>query len=477
MEFKTKPFDHQLEEFEQHRDDPVRALFWEQGTGKSKALIDAAAHQHLEGNVDALLILAPNGVHENWATDELPAHMSPEVKWCVHLWKSKSAGTKWHQAALKELLHFPGLAVLCMSYDSFMTPRGKKYMKKFREKRRIFGAADESQRIKTPSAKRTISAVALGRWLKYKRILSGTPITSKPFDVWPQVRFLDNRFWEANGFASYEAFKTYFGVWEERVNSATEERFKTCTEFRNFEKLRDIVATISGRVLKDDVLDLPPKVYTKRYFDLTPEQWRIYRELKKEFFAYLESGELVTAPLIITRMLRFQQIASGFLPSDDGDSLTEFDNPRLQLLRETLEDVEGAALIFARFRYDVDQICKLLKGEHVRYDGAVSLEERSINRKAFQHPSGPRFFVGNPAVAGIGLTLTRASTIIYYSNSFNLEHRLQSEDRAHRIGQENTVRIIDLLGSGTIDLPLVHSLKSKWDMASQITGDIARKWL
>jgi SNF2 family DNA or RNA helicase len=500
--FKTKPFAHQRDWLIQHAADMAGALFFEQGTGKTKVIIDNADYLHRKGKIDGVLILAPNGVHQNWVIDELPAHC-PTPLWKAHAYESKRAGTKWHARALEELLAYRGLAWLCLSYDAFMTKKGRKAAEKFLKKRVCLYVCDESQRIKTPGAKRTQSVAHSGKKAPFRRILTGTPVTNTPFDVYSQYRFLEWNYWKDRGFASYEAFKTYFGVWETMINTGDrfkpesectlEElqaklgRFERVVHFRNLEQLNKLVGEISTRVLKEDVLDLPPKVYTKRYFNLEGEQARLYKSLRDELVAFLESGEMLTTPLIIVQLLRLQQITCGYIPSDDGGTLHRFDkNARLELLRDTLTDVEGSALIFARFREDINQITEMIQTQSrkrgfedwaaVRYDGSTDSDARLEAKRAFQ--SGEvRFFVGNPAAAGVGLTLHKAGTVIYYSNSFNLEDRLQSEDRAHRIGQEKSVRYIDLIARGTVDSKIVGSLRGKLNIASEITGDELRAWL
>lgn len=485
MIYKTEPFAHQRKNVEEHWDDLAHALFHEQGVGKSKTVIDHAARLYEAGKIDSLIIIAPNSVHENWITDELPAHCP--LDWVSHAWYSKKASTKWHARAAAELLDDPRFAVLAMSYSAFMTAPGRKFIMKFAKIRRPMCVLDESQRIKTPSAKRTFALVAFGRRFKYKRILSGTP-GDKPFDYYPQLRFLDEHFWVRHGFAQFEPFKTYFGIVDVAATRPGA-RFPVYSnkKFRNLEQLREMVATISSRVLKADVLDLPPKVYTKRYYDLSPEQDRLYKQMTNEFRVELDTGDVISAPLVITRMLRWQQIICGYLPSEEvvyqGGRWTPThfirlkENPRLALLKDTLEDVEGKALIFARFTQDIDQICESLGKDCVRYDGTVDDGARLKARRSFQDPDGARFFVGNPAACGLGLTLTAGATVIYYSNSFSYEDRIQSEDRAHRISQTRTVRYIDLAAKNTIDGKLISALRGKFDVASQITGDKLRSWI
>lgn len=477
MQFKTVPFGHQLKEWNFSRDLKTRAIFWDQGTGKTKLIIDTAAWLYHQKEIDALLVMAPNGVHDNWIIDEIPVHLPDDIPFSSIAYQSKKARTIRHQAAVKEVIEAPGLAVLAVSYDAFRTVQGRRTVEKFLHQRKVLYVADESQRIKTPGAKRTISAIATGRRAQYKRILSGTPATKNPFDVYSQFRFLAEHFWKLAGFASFEAFKTHFGIWEQRTNNQTGQHFMDVVAFKNTAQLREIMAPHFSRVTKDEVLDLPPKLYTKRYFDLSPEQAKSYKEIRDEFMTILESGELLTVPLVVVRLLRLQQVICGYLPGEDG-TLHRFEkNPRLEALRDLLEDVEGKAIIWARFREDIDQIMGILPGQTtVRYDGAVGSDDRNKAREGFQK-GDVRFFVGNPAAAGVGLTLNKAQTVVYYSNSFDLEQRLQSEDRAHRIGTVNPVRYIDLIARGTVDTHIVKSLREKFNLAREITGDKVREWL
>lgn len=504
--FKTTPFSHQAEEFATSGDSPLRGILWEQGTGKSKLTIDTAANLFLRDEIDAVLVIAPNGVHGNWIHDEIPTHLPDEIPVRSVEWESKKVKTQKYQRELAGLIRFDGLAFLSVNYDVFARKgAAREFVERFLEEREVLLVCDESQRIKSPSAKRTQAIYRLGRKfprgkpvienVPHRRILSGTPVTQSPLDVYSQLKLLDWDLWKKEGFASYESFKTYFAVFEKMIRTADGSfkpkdecspqevrqatgRFERLLYHKNLDQLQEIVARHCSRVTKDEVLDLPPKIYTKRYFDLGAKQRKLYQDIRDEFITFLDSGEAITAPLVIVRLLRLQQIACGYVPSDDCETMHYLgDNPRMNALLDTLNDVDGKAIIWARFRQDINQIMAEL-GEHaVRYDGSVSHEERLENRRKFQDPDGPRFFVANPAAAATGLTLTAASTVIYYSNSFQLEDRLQSEDRAHRIGQKNSVRYIDLIASGTVDAKIVAALRGKKDLASLVTGDTIRDWI
>ena len=488
MIFKTKPFDHQRAIFEKRSDLEGDCLFLEQGTGKTKCAIDNFAYLYLQGKIDGVLILAPNGVQRNWITDEIPAHLCDEVARQTRsmCWQSSRAGTKRHEREAEEILRHKGLAVMAMGYEAFMSAKGKVFAKQFLTGKKVFYVLDEATRIKTPGAKRTKTVLASAKYAKYRRILTGTPAANGPFDVYSQVRFAHPDFWKKNGLGDFFAFKTFFGLFEKGFNSATGQSFDSLVGYQNLEQLHKMLDRISVRVLKDDVLDLPPKLYTVRYFEPSREQMRIYNQLVGDFIAYLSDGREVAAPLAIVRLLRFQQVLCGYLPTNkldkDGYLLSEMElvrldeNPRLRLLEEICEDTPHKAIIWARFTEDIDQIMELLGRKAVRYDGRVSDKDRAAAKIAFQSGDA-QFFVANPAAAGEGLTLHSAKTVIYYNNTFKLSERLQSEDRAHRAGLKHAVQYIDIAAQDTVDEDVLQALRSKIDVASEITGDKLKEWV
>lgn len=483
-QFHSKPFRHQLEAFQASRELPSYAILWEQGTGKTKLAIDTACDLWERGEIDAVLVVAPNGVHRNWLTDELPAHVPTRVrgKIACEFWdtpRSKNVGFK---AKMDRLLKHKGFAWLLMSYDGFMTERGKRLVWKWLRHRRCLYILDEAHNIKSPGAKRTKSIVASGKYAPFRRILTGTPVAQGPFDIYSQLKFLDEDFWKGHGLDSYRVFKFHFGEWWTRAQAEEvlgyDPGYDQLIEYKNLEELNRILASVSSRVTKDEVLDLPPKLYSKRYFDLTTKQRQLYEQLREDFIAELEDGAVVDGGLAIVRLLRLQQIICGYVQTEDEEPvrLLGNKNPRLDLLGEVAEGLSHPAIIWARFTKDIDQIMDLLGERAVRYDGRVSDDDAERAKQAFQSGDA-QFFVGNPAKGKEGLTLVQARTVIYYSNSFKLIDRLQSEDRAHRIGQEHPVNYIDLIAPGTVDEHIVRALRSKFDIAAQITGDELREWL
>ena len=492
-QFATKPFEHQLREFERTSEHEFHGLLWEQGCGKTKYVIDVVAYLYEQGKVDSALIVAPNGVERNWVSDEIPKHLPKRIKSYAWFWRTHSARAQWHKHQFEACVQYEGLIWLCMSYDSFMTEAGKKAAWRFLRRRRVFYVLDESDDIKTPKAKRTKSIVASGKYAPYRRILTGTP-ADKPFDLYTQLRFLDPTVWSRRGMSDFLAFKTYFGEWgtgKQHVHTpkGVEVReYPILKDYKNLEELTEITASLSSRLLKTDVLDLPDKLYTKRYFEMTPKQQGFYDELRHKLEIELESGAIVDGTMALTRLLRLQQITCGYMITDDDEEpkvLCDKTNPRLEATVDTLKRLTHPAIVWCRFTHDVDQLMDSLGNELAcRYDGQISPDEAETSKLAF-NAGDKQFFIGNTAKGSRGLTLNAAKTTVYYSNSFKLRDRLQSEDRNHRYGQDGTdhgpvgfgVLYVDVLAAGTVDMKIVDNLRGKFDIAAKLTGDVLREWI
>lgn len=501
-EFRVPPFEHQLRELEEHARAPFRAMLWEMGTGKTKAAIDNAALLYLLGDVDAVLMVAPTGIPQNWLNDELPAHLPERLmgKSKMLYWRTKRAKTKDQDNQLAALVAHEGMAWLMMTYSAFVTDAGKQAAWKLLKHRKVMFLCDEASDLKSPSTARTRTIIKAGKHAPFRRIMEGTPVTTGPFDLYAPVRFLDENFWEALGFGTFAEYKAHFGVFRrnefhdgrpkmrdynnpdpaKRGNYVTA-YFDKLVGYRRLEELKEILAQIGTRVRKDEVLDLPPKLYEKRYFELTPRQRDMYKKLRDEFMVE-HAGGLVTATLAITRLLRFQQITCGYLPSgDDSDEQVPIEggNPRLDLALEEFERVKSQGIIWCRFTPDVDNVLRGLEGlgmSAVRYDGLVDEDERERNKQAFN--AGDRqWFVGKASSGGRGLTLLGGVYTCYYSNAFSLKQRLQSEDRPHRSGQRSACTYVDLLGEHTVDDAILKCLRNNFDIATQITGDNVREWI
>jgi SNF2 family DNA or RNA helicase len=473
--FKTKPYEHQLIALEKSWDKEEYAYFMEMGTGKSKVLIDNIAILYDKGKINGVLIVAPKGVYKNWYSSEIPTHLASHVQYKSVLWTASISKTK--QEELNSLFKSDfNLHVLVMNVEAFSTKKGLQFALKFLNSHKTLMAVDESTTIKTPSAKRTKSILALSKSAVYRRILTGSPITKSPLDLYTQCGFLND---ELLGFSSYYAFRSRYAHMIERNFGGR--RVQIVKNYQRLDELSKLIEPFSYRVLKEDCLDLPDKIYIRREIELTEEQLKLYSTMKQMALATL-NGKLLTAPNVLTQLMRLHQITCGHFKSDDG-KIQELKNNRLEELMSILEETEGKAIIWANYIYDIERISAAIKKEYgddsvVEYYGAIHTDERQKNIERFQDPLSPfRFFIGNPQTGGYGITLTAANTVIYYSNGYDLEKRLQSEDRAHRIGQKKSVTYIDLIAEKTIDEKIVKALRKKIDIASQIMGEELKDWI
>jgi len=471
--FKTKPYEHQLEALKRSWNKREYAYFMEMGTGKSKVLIDNIALLYDKGGINAAIIVAPKGVYRNWSGKEIPAHMPDHVEREVGVWNP--APTVKQKTELMKLFEVsPELKILIINVEAFSTKKGVAFVEKFILAHNALIAVDESTTIKNPKAQRTKNLLKLALNTKYRRILTGFPVTQSPLDLYSQSAFLST---QLLGYSSFYSFQNRYA---KVINRSMGQRtFRQVVGYQNLEELTENVNEFSYRVLKKECLDLPDKVYQRREVELTPEQKKVYKQLKDYAIAQLESSELVSVTSVLTQILRLHQVVCGFVKHDQGDEV-EIKSNRLDSLLDVLAETQGKVIIWANYQYDIKRILKTLQDtvgtEAVAtYYGETLDEDRQQIIKSFQDPDSPlTYLISNVQTGGYGITLTEASTVIYYSNNYDLEKRLQSEDRAHRIGQTNKVTYIDLVAKGTVDEKIVKALRNKLDLAQEVLGD--EKW-
>ena len=473
--FKTKPYAHQLKALEMSWNKEVFAYFMEMGTGKSKVLLDNVAMLFDKGKINSVLIVAPKGVYKNWYDSEIPEHLPKHINRNVVLWKALI--TKEQKRKLDSLFEndFTKLQIFVMNVEALSTKKGLDFARQFLNVKKALFAVDESTTIKNPGAKRTKNILGLSKMAKYRRILTGSPVTKSPLDLYTQCHFLDPYLLD---YTSYYAFRNRYA--EMRTANFSGRSVQVVTGYKNLAELSETLKPFSYRVLKDDCLDLPPKTYMKRVIQLTPEQKRVYQQMKATALATL-NGKMVTTMNVITQLMRLQQITCGHFKADD-DSIQNIKNNRIIELMDVLEEVEGKAIIWAHWRHDIDTIVESIEeqypGSVVTYYGDTSTEDRQKAIKKIQDPeSKVRFLVGTPQTGGYGITLTGASTMIYYSNGYDLEKRQQSEARIDRIGQKKPMTYIDILAEDTIDEKIVKSLRKKVNIATEIMGEELKAWI
>jgi SNF2 family DNA or RNA helicase len=427
-----------------------------------------------KGKIDGALIVAPKGVVKTWYEQELPTHLPDHIENVTVLWQPNI--TKTQQEKLESLFEIEtALHILVMNVEALSTEKGTKFASKFLNSHKVLMAIDESTTIKTPTAKRTKNIIGLGKYAKYRRIMTGSPVTKNPLDLYTQCEFLDPYLLD---FTSYYAFRNRYA--EMKTMHLRGRSIQVVDEFKNLAELSESLQGFSYRVLKEDCLDLPPKNFTKRHITLTPEQKKVYEQMKKAAMAVL-NGKVTSTMTVLTQLMRLHQITCGHFTADDG-SVQTINSNRVTELLNILEETEGKAIIWANYQKDVGQIIEQIEKEYgpgsvVDYYGLTPQEDRQDNIRKFQSDPKCRFLVGTPSTGGYGITLTAANTVIYYSNGYDLEKRLQSEDRAHRIGQKKNVTYIDIIAEETVDEKIVKALRDKINIASEVLGEELKDWI
>jgi len=476
--FKTKPYAHQITALEKSWNKAHFAYFMEMGTGKSKVLIDNIAMLYDKGKINGALIVAPKGVYQNWFDIEIPNHMPTHIEKKMVLWKASFM--KDNKIVSKEVdaLFETGtdLHILVMNVEALSTKNGVTFANKFLSCHETLMAIDESTTIKNPDAIRTRSIVQLGKSAKYRRILTGSPVTKSPLDLYKQCEFLNEGLLD---YTSYYAFKTRYSVL--RTANFGGRSVQIVVGYKNLDELSQRIEQFSYRVLKEDCLDLPSYSFTKRIIQLSKEQKKIYDSMKQLALAQLD-GKLMTTATALVQLMRLHQITCGHFKSDDG-TVQKIKNERLDALMDILSEVENKAVIWAHYKHDIEIIVEAIKKEYgpdsyVTYYGDTPSEIRQNNIKLFQDENSKvRFLIGTPQTGGYGITLTAGNVMIYYSNGYDLEKRTQSEARINRAGQKRKMTYIDIIAEDTVDEKIVDALRKKVDIASKVMGEELKDWI
>ena len=474
--FKHEPYAHQLEALKVACNRAYFAFFMDMGTGKSKVLIDNVAILYDQGKIDSALIVAPKSVYKNWEKKELPTHLPDHIQADVVAWSPQKTQKKLKELSkLDEVNH--NLKIFLMNIEALSTKRGYEKAAQFLTHRSSMLAIDESTTIKSPKAARTKNLIKLRKLAAYRRILTGSPVTKSPIDLYSQCEFLNE---ECLNQSSFWSFQNRYARMVRRTIST--HSFNSIVGYQNLPELTELLKKFSYRVRKEDCLDLPDKIYSKREVELTEQQRKLYADLKNNAMSIIESKEMVTAPTILTQLLRLQQVCSGFTKTEEG-TIVPVPSRKIDELMATLEEVQGKVIIWAYFTQNLLEIQKALTEAYGQdsvetFYGETKAEDRQTIVERFQDSTSPlRFFVGQARTGGYGLTLTEAKTVIYYSNGYDLEVRLQSEDRAHRIGQTNKVTYVDIVAKDTIDEKILQALRNKIDISAQVMQEGYKQWI
>jgi SNF2 family DNA or RNA helicase len=462
--FKTEPYEHQRRAWQLARDREAYAFLMEMGTGKSKATLDVAAWKYKKGEINALIVVAPNGVHLKWRDKEVPDHLPTWVPRRTGSWSSFLAGRKWQQQILDALAtKTDDLVVLTINVEAFSKVTKDKSGKRnsplltylrtfFKVHRKVMMVLDESTRIRNHDAERTRTLLQVRKAAVARMILTGSPVVRGVENLYSQFKFLTDNPLGCNTFTEFKAEFCVTGGYENRQVVGA----------KNLPELTRRLDGWSYRVTKAECLDLPPKVYDEVMAPLSPEQARLYKEVRDELVADVEAKR-VTAEIAIVQLTKLHQIVCGFVRTDDGSEVV-LDCPRMDICCELMEDASDQTVVWTRWRRDALELARRNKDSVLYIGGDPERNAESI--RLFQ-AGKVRKFIGT-VQGGIGFDLTAASYMIYYSNSFDAEHRWQSEDRAHRIGQTRSLTILDLYAPNTVDAKLFRMLRQRKSLATKV---------
>ena len=469
--YKTKPYEHQRNALNQSAEKIQWAYFMEMGTGKTKVTIDNIAYSYLKKEIQSVLVIAPKSVYTVWET-EIETHIPNEINYKIY---------KWNIDKPKEydnLNKFEHLRIFLINVEALSTKRGFNGCVDYLTKnKKNFVVLVESTTIKNRSAKRTKNILGLRKLSYIRRILTGSPITKSPLDLFTQCQFLSP---ELLGFSSYLAFRNrYAEMTDIPVGSG---RFISVPKYyKRLEELEVKLQMFSTRIRKDQCLDLKPKIRQKRYIELEGEGRKIYDRLRTTALAIVEDST-VSFSNKLTEIIKLHQVCNGFTKDDDGRMLRLHDQ-KVKALHEVIEETDGKVIIWANYLWNIHEIIHSLKSKYgeesvVSIFGEINVEDRKKAVERIQKDPTCRFMVGNPTTGGFGLTLTACNTVIYFSNNYNLEVRMQSEDRAHRMGQKGSVVYIDIVAKNTLDEAIMKSLVNKGQIAAKTLGEEdLRSWL
>lgn len=500
--FQTEPRPYQFECWNEGKDRVWHAIFMQYGTGKSKVFVDTAGYLFERSKIKGSIIVAPKGVYRNWITEpdgEIPKHLPARIVRTIGYYDAK--GGKKSKQSLERLRDPKGLAFLLINVESLATEAGIDCLNEFIDQLdgRILMGVDESTTIKNHTAKRTKVAINMGKKVAYRRILTGDPYVDSPLDIYAQFKFLEEN---ALGIPSYVNFRARYADLAPIPGQASRPWLKRVVGFKNLDDLKARVAPHAYFASKD-LLGLPPKVYLPpRTAEMTQKQRQAYNDMR--MFSIAEIGRQMSlnfdveetsisfedlqkalptktegeeplptavAGIVLTQLLRLQQIACGFVVTEDGKEtdLCDGHNPRVKEVLEAIEEMGGIGskvIIWAPFTRSIHELQAALaavygKESVVTYHGETSGDDREAAKIAFQDRGGPvHFFIGNQSTAGRGITLTAATGVIYFADTFYNEHRANSEDRAHRYGLDHSVTYQNIR-TAPVDDKVTQALQSK----------------
>ena len=470
-QFKTQPRPYQVKALDHAWNKSTYAFYMDMGTGKTKTSLDLFCAYYMDAKVERVLVVTKFSTRKNWER-EVGIHCPVETDVMVLDTGKPKVFDEWN-AKIDGRLKF-----LIVGTESLAAGNAIHLAKKFVDSSvRVGMIVDEAHMIKNHGAIRSKNCVSLGKSANYKVIMTGTPVANGPMDVFMQFEFLDPNIIGIGDFYSFRNRYAIMGGYEE----------KQIVGYQNLEELIELISPFVYQVRKSEVLtELPPKVYETREVQLTDEQKRLYKDIAKRDQT-VSGDQGITVKTVLERMLRLQEIAGGIITFERNPDLFnpgKFEhcripgkNPKVEELLAIAEENEVSTIVWCRFLEEIHMVTAALRekyGDHavVEIHGGVSEAQRDYNVQSLFQTGKARFLVGNAATGGVGLNMTKAELVVYYSNSFSFTDREQSEDRAHRIGQTKSVTYIDIIAEGTVDGLIVDALKSKKDVSEFVRTSI-----
>lgn len=471
------------------------ALIADMGTGKTYMVLMNVCYLWAKKKCDALLVIAPNGVHHAWVDIEIPKHMPIGVPFVAAAWSATESKADAARRAVVMAPHGNHLRILTMNWEALQTKRGHAVADEFLSSAKsAFMACDESDCMKNPKSARWKSVMQLRSKTSWRRIMSGTPIDGTPFSAFAQYNFLHASILNTSSYTAFKAEYAEMMQYNDPLMKAiiAKNRLRFLPQivkqdrqgkpkYKNLEKLAKIIAPHSYRVLKKDCLDLPDKIYKTIPFDLTKEQAAAYKLAANEGRLLFNDEPTAFNKLAIATKL--SQITSGYYLHPEANEPVRIPggNPKLDLTigRVAAALAEGhKVIIWARYTIQIQDLVAALKAlteedtngrpvSIVEYYGGVAQKDRRAGVEEFERGSA-NVFVGNQQAGGTGLTLIAATVVAYFSNNYSLRDRLQSEDRPHRIGQTKSVTYFDFVARKTVDVHAVNRLIQKKEVADYI---------
>lgn len=516
---KNNLYKHQEIALERYRKASAIPLFFDPGTGKTLTSLLIAEAKYNAGEIDALLVIAPNGVHKQWAVEEIP-------KWLSDV----NTTVQWRKN--KKLFFVEGaLNIVCINIEQFSTKTKYLDYVDWVNSHKAMIILDEATRIKNPKAIRTQRllyefnhVVRRGKTILSsepktvaRAILTGTPVTNGPFDVWSMFEFLQpgyfgiNWYGFQNKYGMFHAIQVNGRVIRILINEDAWEQIKACDSFekanalygvnlstydmiqqqdsyqgpfKNVEQLRDKMLEIAMFVKIEDCIDMPDRVYTRKLLDMSSEQARVYDELETYFIATYKD-EKVEAKSKLTAYIRLQQIASGFVSSEQvpeeeiedppPNKIVWFDDlPKIDQLLVDCEEVVGSTdnptgqvIVVCHFSAEAEKIFDSLQA--AGYHCCLQTGWKKVGSIDGFKQGKYSIMVANIKVISMGFNLQElCHHMIFYSNTFSLEDRIQVEARIYRAGQKQKCIYIDYVMKDTIDMKVYAALKQKKQLADYI---------